>query len=201
MKDLAQYPVTFPYGSTAPPYSTTHSHRGNDRAAPVNTPIIVCGVTIGYVGMTGDATGYHCHTQEWLKNHVDVRKPQNEFKPGTVTEVDVNGTTGDKTLGKYVTIKDSDGWSTTYCHMNTTNANVGEIIKEENVEPTDYRMNQGDVINGFAIFNRVPSQADLDAWVGQTFKKFQYEKITDGVAKMPPTGVKPYSGDELFVKE
>lgn len=136
MKDLAQYPVTFPYGSTTSPYTSSHPHRGNDRAAPLGTPIVVCGKTIGFVGMTGKADGYHCHTQEWRNNHLDVRKPLNEFKPGTVTEVDVDGTTGDKSFGKYVTIRSSDGWSTTYCHMNMTNAKVGDIIGEE-VEMTE----------------------------------------------------------------
>lgn len=67
------------------------------------------------------------------------------------------------------------------------------------MEPADYRMNSGDVINGFKIFGRVPSQADLAAWTGQTFKKFQYEKITEGVALMPPKGLK--LAPTLYVEE
>lgn len=70
--------------------------------------------------------------------------------------------------------------------------------KGGNVEPTDYRMNDGDVINGFAIFKRTPSPEDLAVWTGQTFKKFQYEKLADGVAKMPPPNMKPYDGPQLY---
>lgn len=130
MKPLDQYPVSFPFGSTAPPYNPSHPHRGNDRAAPIGTPIIVTGATIGFVGMTGLATGPHCHTQEWQGSKLNVRKPQNEFKPGTVVEVDRDGTSGDRSLGKYVTIQNADGWNTSYCHMNVTNAKVGDIIKQ-----------------------------------------------------------------------
>lgn len=64
-------------------------------------------------------------------------------------------------------------------------------------EPSDYRVNPGDVINGFSVFGRTPSQADKDAWVGQTHKKFWYEKIADGVAKMPASQKKP---DDLLIR-
>lgn len=131
MKDLASYPITFSFGVTTDPYTPSHPHRGNDRAAPLGTPIIVQGTTIGFVGMTGFATGPHCHTQEWHTNKLNVRRPQNEFKPGTVTEVDVNGTTGDGSLGKYVTVRNIDGWSTSYCHMNVVNIKVGQDITQQ----------------------------------------------------------------------
>lgn len=85
-------------------------------------------------------------------------------------------------------------------HNGSDNQYIIGYLRRENVEPADYRMNQGDVINGFKIWNAVPSQTDLDAWTGQTFKKFQYEKITDGVAKMPPKGVKPYVIPNLFIE-
>lgn len=130
MKDLATYPISFPYGSTAPPYTSSHPHRGDDRACPANTPVIIQGVTVGLVGMTGWATGYHCHIQEWLNSKTNVRKPQNAFKGGTVTEVDPVGNTGDGSWGKYVTISNDDGWNSSYCHLNEVKVAVGDKIKE-----------------------------------------------------------------------
>lgn len=81
---------------------------------------------------------------------------------------------------------------------------VGKVTYKEAIEKmrTDglLRTNQGDVINGFAIFGAKPSPDDLGVWTKQPFKKFQYEKIADGVAKMPPKGLKPYDGPQLLIK-
>ena len=166
MKDLASYPISFPYGVTTTPYNPSHPHRGNDRAAPLGTPIIVQGITIGFVGMTGLATGPHCHTQEWQGSKLNVRRPQNEFKPGMVVEVDVNGTTGDKSLGKYVTVRNADGWNTSYCHMNMVNAKVGDNISSGgSMKPTDKQADaliRALVTEANGITPHWPTQSDID---------------------------------------
>lgn len=128
MKPASDYAVNFPYGATSAPYSSTHPHRGNDRACPTGTLVVIAGTTIGLTGSTGASTGPHLHIQEWQGNTANTRKPQNEFKPGTVTQVDPNGTTGDGSFGKYITIKTDDGWNDSYCHLSQVNVKVGDKI-------------------------------------------------------------------------
>lgn len=130
-KTLIDYPINFPYGSSEPPYSTAHRHRGDDRAAPLGTPIVIEGITIGKVGMTGMATGYHCHIQEWIGNISNTRKPQNSFKGGLVTAA-----TSSSDFGNYVTIQTADGWQDSYCHLSEINVKVGQIIGEDDVKIT-----------------------------------------------------------------
>lgn len=77
---------------------------------------------------------------------------------------------------------------------------VTGYLRKEVPMPPDYLMNSGDVDNGFAIFKKTPTQADKDAWIGQPFKKFMYDKIVPEVAAMPSANVKPYSGPPLFLE-
>lgn len=128
MRDAASYPISFPYGSTDPPYSPQHKHRGDDRACPTGTPIIIGGTTIGMTGATGFVIGAHLHIQEFKDDYSNVRKPQNAFKPGIVTVIDPNGTIGDGTFGKFVVTQNADGWSDSYCHLSQINVKVGQRI-------------------------------------------------------------------------
>lgn len=136
MKTLDQYPISFPYGATTPPYSPGHAHRGDDRAAPGVTPILVEGVQIGLVGTTGLSTGNHTHLQEWQGNMANTRKPQNWFKGGTVTAA-----TQSSDFGNYVTIT-RDGWNDTYAHLSRIDVKIGDIIGT--MEP---KFNEGDRSN------------------------------------------------------
>ena len=118
------YPITFRYGATTPPYSKAKPHRGNDRACPVGTPVVISGVTIGLTGKTGFATGPHLHTQAGTDKA--CQKTFNpaplEFQPGVV----VNAGTG-RTWGKFVTIQVGSKFIT-YCHLSKISVNIGRVL-------------------------------------------------------------------------
>lgn len=157
MKDLAQYKITFPYGATSPPYSSTRPHRGDDRACPIGTPILIGSTNVALTGNTGLSTGPHCHVQEWQNLKSNTRKPQNAFKGGLVYEVK---TAAD--LGNYVTIRAEDGWNTTYAHLSKINVTKGQTVgmsadkvsREELIE----------IHRGFLMSE--PGPAFLDAYTG-----------------------------------
>lgn len=119
------YPVTFPYGATSDPYSPTRPHRGDDRPTPMNTPVLLDGQQVALTGNTGMTSGPHIHIQEWTGSVANTRKPQNSFKGGKVMTVsnDVN-----QQWGKHITIKNADGWMTTYAHLNQINVQAGQVI-------------------------------------------------------------------------
>src|SRR5690606_18774681 len=132
------YTVYFPYGATSKPYSPAHPHRGNDRCNKRGVPVVVEGVQIGIVGATGkvyEANGHmgtdeaaHLHTQEWINNVANTRKPQNEFKGGTVVQAAKS-----TDFGNYVTIRNEDGWNTSYCHLDRIDVKVGQVIGGPNL--------------------------------------------------------------------
>jgi hypothetical protein len=207
MQELSAYPISFPYGVTTAPYTVSHPHRGDDRAAPLNTPIIIKGVTIGFVGMTGFATGYHCHNQEWQGSKTNVRKPQNAFKGGTVIEVDAVGNTGDGSFGKYVTLRNDDGWNTSYCHMNSVNATVGQIIKQEEGVVVDMPITPTQVDKVIKMgLHRPATDAELNNPDKQTNPGLLIDQVWASGGEQeynasqtpPPTGFKPYAGPALY---
>lgn len=133
----SDYPVTFPYGATGAGYTSAHPHRGDDRACPSGTPVVVNGQTIGLTGATGKVTGPHLHIQEWSGNVANVRKPQNSFKGGKVVAA-----SSSSDFGNYVTIQTPDGWNDSYCHLSKINVAVGQQIGEKKVsfiEPSEVR--------------------------------------------------------------
>lgn len=123
MTSAIDFPVSFPYGATSPPYSPGHAHRGDDRAAPQGTPVVVDGTQIGLVGATGLATGPHLHLQEYKGNAANTRKPQNSFQGGKVIAASFSSD-----FGNYVTIQTSDGWCDAYCHLSRIDVKVGQVI-------------------------------------------------------------------------
>ena len=132
----SDFEINFPYGATDAPYSPTHPHRGDDRPCPVGTPVVIEGVSIGLTGATGFVSGPHLHIQEWQSDYANTRKPQNAFVPGKVVNIDPDGTQGDGSFGKFITIQTADGWNDTYCHLSQINVSVGQVIGDEMDEIT-----------------------------------------------------------------
>lgn len=133
MKPANDYPVYFQYGATSSPYNEASPHRGEDRCNKLGVPILVSGVQIGLTGFTGkvepaNPAGAHLHVQEWSGKYSNTRKPQNTFKPGLVTNVDLDGTQGDGSFGKFITIQNADGWNDSYCHLSQIDVHVGQNI-------------------------------------------------------------------------
>lgn len=81
---------------------------------------------------------------------------------------------------------------------------VGKVSFKKAVEKMRndglFRPNPGDVVNGFNIFHAKPSDTDTALWIQRSMKDFLFEKVADGVTKMPPAGVKPYDGPQLLVE-
>lgn len=121
------YLVTFPYGATSPPYGTPALpyHRGDDRAMPVSTPVLVNGVQIGLSGNTGLSTGSHLHIGHFIGGR-DINPNGQGFtvNGGIVTEV-----SSDSINGKFVRVQDADGSSWVYLHLSQQTVTVGQALQ------------------------------------------------------------------------
>lgn len=137
------YPITFPYGATSPPYSATHPHSGEDRKMPVGTPVEVSGVVIGLSGNTGQSTGAHLHVQKRINDIITHPLGSGFDVVGTVVETGENDE-----IGKFVRIQaGSQKWS--YFHLSEIRVNEGDIIKKK--EET-VMFNEGNVRYWFTYF-------------------------------------------------
>jgi len=125
------YPVTFPYGATTPPYSLTHPHKGEDRKMPKRTEVRINGTLVGYAGTTGKSTGVHTHTQKVADNRVvnprgggfDVPQPTTVVATGFNLEI-----------GNYIRYMDNDGVMWSIFHLDELPlVKVNDKLGEENM--------------------------------------------------------------------
>lgn len=133
MKTAKDYPVTFAYGGQdgvfyGPNGSIGLYHRGNDRACPNGTPIVIGDTTIGKTNNTGASSGPHLHTQAGT----DIGCQQTfdptslEFQPGTVVAVQPRDV---GSWGKHITIKVGSKYIT-YAHLQSVSVKNGQVIKK-----------------------------------------------------------------------
>lgn len=157
---LFDYPVSFPFGATTAPYSPTHPHSGEDRAAPSGTPIVVSGVQLGVVGATGQVTGPHTHIQKAVNGVFVSPNGAGGNVTGKVTEVGYN-----TEIGNFVRIVDASGVRWSYFHMRDVPlVKVGQIIGGDDMYP-----NQGDIVNIWRKFlGKEPNANDIAYWTTGT---------------------------------
>jgi hypothetical protein len=125
------YQITFGYKATdgqfyGPNGSVGPYHRGEDRAMPEGTPIIVNGLQIGLSGNTGASSGPHLHIGRFLGgNDTDPGGGGFHFGSAVVTEINE-----DAVNGKYVRVQ-ADGASWVYLHMSVQTTFVGHQLVEQ----------------------------------------------------------------------
>lgn len=174
MKDASQYSVTFGYGATdgvyyAPTKAQSSNpglwlgpyHRGDDRAMPVGTPVIVNGVQIGLSGNGNRRYGAHLHIGRFV-NGADTNPNGGGFTLSgarVVTVVDNYST--DPVNAKYVRIQDSYGAQWIYLHMSQINVIVGQELKGETKGGEDMPLTEDEFYRAFRMmFLRNPTQAE-----------------------------------------
>lgn len=127
-KTLNRYPVTFAYGAKDGYYYGPRGivgpyHRGDDRACPIGTPVVVGNTTIGLTGKSGLASGPHCHIQAVKKNTwTDVNPRPYSFKPGTVV-----GAGYHSQFGYFVKIR-VGSIDVIYAHLSATRVKYGQVV-------------------------------------------------------------------------
>lgn len=152
------YPVSFPYGATDKPYSSTNPHKGDDRAAPMGTPVTVNGVVIGTVGTTGLSTGPHLHVGRYKSGvAVNPNGGGGTFQNAVVAEIHL---TDDGANGKFVKVE-ADGALWYYLHLDSVKVKVGQRLGEDMTSRTT------------AIWllrtlqhKHSPSDASIKSWTG-----------------------------------
>lgn len=126
MKPCNDYPISFAYKAQDGQYygpngSVGLYHRGEDRACPTGSPIIVQGVTIGLVGATGLASGPHLHFQ--CMRGGDVDPAPYRWAAGKVTTAGWHSQ-----FGNHIRITHTDGTEMIYAHLSKINVTVGQVL-------------------------------------------------------------------------
>lgn len=128
MAQAKDYPVTFAYGAKDGYYYGANGiigayHRGDDRAMPSDTPVIVNGAQIGLSGSTGASSGPHLHLGKW-NGGVDVNPQGRGFD---LANASVHSTGYDSVNGYYVRIA-AEGYLWVYLHLNRIDVKQGQTL-------------------------------------------------------------------------
>lgn len=176
----SDYPVTFGYGATDGLYyaaSKSQSsnpslwigpyHRGDDRAMPMRTPVVVNGITVGLSGNGGGEYEPHLHVGKFV-NGADVDPQGQGFSLDGAVVFDILDNFSDPVNGKYVRIKDASGALWVYLHMDAVSVTPGQqLIKQGDTTPmTDKNFVTAMFID---LFNTAPTQAQIDQYVNRPF--------------------------------
>lgn len=122
------YPVTTPYGYVTGYPLNNGFHRGEDRAMPIGTVVVVNGTEIGISGATGDVTGPHLHIGRWVNGAPTDPAGQGFNLKAPVTVYD---TGEDSVDGLYVRLVDGNGVLWVYLHLSdNTLVKKGDRIGE-----------------------------------------------------------------------
>lgn len=177
MKEVSAYPITTPYG-IVPGYPLNGGfHRGEDRAAPQGTPVIVNGVTIGLVGTTGASTGSHLHLGKWVNGIVMPPNGQGF----TLKNPYVDSTGYDSVNGNYIRLKDSNGVLWVYLHLSKVNVIKGQVLKEDEVPA---RIATKEMIQDMGrSYGWEPTPEYLAVWVGRDAVDCWYDLSGQPVVK------------------
>lgn len=139
MKDASQYPITTPFGAVKgyplnpiPSMPGYGYHNGVDRAAPLGTPIIVNGVTIGTVDSTGLSTGNHLHIGRFV-NGSSTNPGNGGFQFNSAVVYDTGQDSGN---GKYVRLS-ADGAIWVYLHLQSILVTKGQVLKGGSMTTTE----------------------------------------------------------------
>lgn len=165
MKTAIDYPVTFPFGATTPPYSEAHPHPGGDRAMPEGVEVWVGNKLIGYSGTTGQSTGPHLHIQKMVAgtfvDPYNLGLGDSIAFPARVSEVGHNDE-----VGNYVRVMDARGVRWSYFHLSKYIVTVNTQISKKG-----YVMNEDDaknVVYRGPLYREPENDQVWRTWVGKT---------------------------------
>lgn len=165
MKDISQYPITFPFGATTPPYSPSKPHLGVDRKTPeIGVSVLVNGQLIGLTGNSGKSSGPHHHLQR-VQNGMVVNPGNGGFdipKPSVVFAV---GET--PIIGKYIRIRDAQGVEWSHFHLSDIRVKVGDRVGEDMIQDIDLH---------YARWSKLASQITGKGYSRDDFRKLAVGK-------------------------
>ena len=168
------YKITTDYGYV-PGYPLNNGfHKGQDRAMPIGTPVMVNNQLIGLSGNTGESTGPHLHLGRFI-NGKDTDPDGRGFELDSPI---VDSVGSDATNGNYIRLKDSAGVIWVYLHLSEIKVTKGQKIGVP-------MWNDGDITNAKRFETGVPdyqpSGGELDYYKQPEHQKdLLYDTIKGG---------------------